>query len=459
MVQISPTRRVPRVLLSAYAVSPIRGSEAAVGWNRALQAARFCDVWLICEESEFGPEIREYLDRNGPIPGIEFVYVPMERHWRRLGNYSAFWYLALRQWQQKILGVAERLHAKIGFDMTHHVNFCGYREPGYLWKLGLPHIWGPVGGVQNHPSRFLAASGLSGVVREGGRNVLNRLQLLASRRVREAGRRSAHVLAANGENQRRLEQILKRPTTQMLETGLPKSLEIELPQRQPKSRLPNEPLRVIWSGWITPNKALHLLLRAAAIASRQIPLEITILGKGTAEAANRRLASRLGIDDLVRFLGWRPYHEALELYEHAHCQAFTSLRDTSGNVILEGMARGAPTICLDHQGAGEIVTVECGVKIPVTSPNRVIQDLADALISLYRDEQRLQNLSAGALRRIREFTWDAQGDRMADVYRQVIETRSNELVLRPEWMTEERFSNAPLEEVAAKAQYYPERVR
>ena len=287
----SPTRRVPRLLLSAYATSPNRGSEAAVGWNRALQAARYCDVWLICEETEFGPEIREYLDRNGPIPGLEFVFVPMSPGWRRLGNHSAFWYLALRQWQKKVLGVAQRLHAKIHFDLSHHVNFCGYREPGFLWRLGIPHAWGPVGGVQNHPSRFLLAGGISGIVREGGRNVLNQVQMQTSLRVREAGRESACILGANGENQRQLTRILKRPVTQMLETGLPKSLESGLVHQTARTRSSNEPLRVLWSGWITPNKALHLLLRATAIAREQIPIEVSILGKGNAESSNRRLAA------------------------------------------------------------------------------------------------------------------------------------------------------------------------
>lgn len=444
MPSVAPVRRPPRLLLSAYAASPVRGSEAAVGWNRALQAARYCDVWLICEETEFGPEIRDYLDQHGPIPGLEFVFVPMHPTWRKLGNYSALWYLALRQWQKKVLRVAERLHAKIGFDLTHHVTFCGYREPGYLWKLGAPHVWGPVGGVQNHPSQFLLASGASGLIREGGRNLLNSLQLATSLRVREAGRRSAAVLGANGENQRTLETILKRPVAPMLETGLPGALEMELGHLPPKSISEGEPLRVLSSGWITPNKGLHLLLRAAAIAAKQIPIEVTILGKGSAEKRNRVLAATLGIDSQVRFLGWKPYREALRQYDLAHCLAFTSLRDTSGNVLLEAMARGVPPICLDHQGAGEIVTPQSGVKIAVTNPQQVVADLASALISLYRDEHRLAALSEGAVRRMREYTWDAQGARMAEVYRELIAPRANELKLRPD-LTEE-LSRPPRQE-------------
>lgn len=433
------------MLLSAYAASPIRGSESAVGWNRALQAARFCDVWLICEETEFGPEIREYLDRHGPIPGLEFVFVPMERTWRKLGNYSAFWYLALQQWQKKILGVARRLHSEIGFDLTHHLTFCGYREPGYLWQLDLPHVWGPIGGVQNHPYRFLAASGVSGALREGGRNLLNQLQFATSRRVRLAGQRSAAVIAANGENRRGLERILRRHVSQMSDVGMVNSPDGQSQNFSPKCRAEHEPLRVLWSGWITPNKALHLLLEATAIAAKQIPIEVTILGQGSEEASNRRLAARLGIEGFCRFFGWRPHAEALRCFEHTHCFAFTSLRDTTGTVLLEAMSRGAPPICFDHQGASELVTPSCGVKIEVTSPRRAASDLAAALVDLCQNNGKLRSLSLGAVNRAADFTWEAQGDRMAKIYGQLISPRRGELALRPE-LKEERLPPAPLEE-------------
>ena len=40
------------------------------------------------------------------------------------------------------------------FDLIHNLNPIGYREPGYLWKLNLPYIWGPIGGIPNRPSQL-----------------------------------------------------------------------------------------------------------------------------------------------------------------------------------------------------------------------------------------------------------------------------------------------------------------
>ena len=47
----------------------------------------------------------------------------------------------------------------------------------------------------------------------------------------------------------------------------------------------------------------------------------------------------------------------------------------TGVVGLEALSRGVPVVCLDHQGPGDIVTGDCGVKIPVTTPAQVSQDL------------------------------------------------------------------------------------
>src|SRR4051812_7400695 len=71
--------RRPKLLMSAYACSPHRGSEPGVGWNRALLAASEFDTWVITEDATYGTAIRQYLKEHGPIDGLEFVYV--RRSW------------------------------------------------------------------------------------------------------------------------------------------------------------------------------------------------------------------------------------------------------------------------------------------------------------------------------------------------------------------------------------------
>ena len=101
----------------------------------------------------------------------------------------------------------------------------------------------------------------------------------------------------------------------------------------------------------------------------------------------------------------------------ARCQTPFDLRVQHGG---HAMAAGLPVICLDHQGAADIVTAESGMKVPVTTPAQVVQGLADAIEVLARDVNRRQQLSQGAWERAQLHTWDALGSRMTEIYRQVL---------------------------------------
>ena len=100
--------------------------------------------------------------------------------------------------------------------------------------------------------------------------------------------------------------------------------------------------------------------------------------------------------------------------------------------MLEALSRGVPVVCLDHQGAGDVVTSDCGVKIPVSNPKRVIEGLSLVLEELAHDPDRLDVLSIGALRRAEEFLWYRQGVRLAGIYRKVLSDLSMSGRIDPE---------------------------
>ena len=155
---------------------------------------------MLCDEHN-RPPIEKYLSVAGPIPQLEFVFVPSSR-WERVYRYPMLFYPLYNRWHRRAYKIARNLHARLPFDLAHQLTFCGFREPGYLWKLGVPFVWGPVGGVQNFPWRFLPAAGMVGGIREAIRNVVNVGQL--------------HLFAEYAKQLERRKWCW-RPTPQMLE--------------------------------------------------------------------------------------------------------------------------------------------------------------------------------------------------------------------------------------------------
>ena len=407
-----------RVLLLAYACSPYGGSEVAVGWNRAMQTREYFDTWVICGRREFEADIKRFVRQNGQIPGIHFYFLSRTRFEKWLWKLPMGFYAGYRSWQKRAYRLAVHLHAKYHFDIVHQVTWTGFREPGYLWKFDVPFVWGPVGGTQNLPWRFLPRCGLIGALKEGSRTIVNRLQLRFSSRVRQAAKKAQALLTGNSTGLRDFRDAHNANPVLLLETGVRTTKE--------KTSINLEGvLKILWSGEFKHHKALHLLLHALSRLAHNYQYELQILGRGPLEKEWRTLSKRLGIEARCKWIGWLPYEEALQRYARADVLVFTSLRDTSGNVVLEALSCGTPVICFDHQGVGDIVTPYCGIKVAIATPQQAIADLSVAIRALIHDRIRLRELSRGATERAKDFLWSSNGAQVAAIYDQILADRHN----------------------------------
>jgi len=116
-------------------------------------------------------------------------------------------------------------------------------------------------------------------------------------------------------------------------------------------------------------------------------------------------------------------YEAMNGLRHAHLFVVTSLKDLTSNVIVEALARGVPVICPDHCGFTDVITEQCGIKVPIHSPREFERLMAGAIADLGSDEERRRQLAAGALRRAREFSWEMKAPMIDRIYRRAVEKR------------------------------------
>ncbi len=389
----------PRLFMAAFACHPDDSMEERNGWSRALQAAEKFHVTVAC-----GPDVNsDYLNSRVPEhlkERVRFFTIDAGVAANYCLHKELFFYLGYRAWHAKVYQFAKKLHRESPFAITHMVTVCGFREPGFLWKLDCPFVWGPIGGTSNFPLAYWSVVDPLGGLYEAARNVLNSTQLRFSGRVRAAARRAAVVVAANRSTQRDLEKHLGVQMKLELEAGL--DYKVGSPKQITS---PDRPLRILWVGRLRPWKGLPLLLKALGQQANKQAFELRVVGDGASKSSWIKIAKQLKIDDRITWEARPAYRASMHHYEWADVFAFTSLRDTSGTGLLESLAAGVPIIGLDHQGAADIMTEDCGIRIPVTTPQESSAEFARVIEQLTQNRKRLASLSEGAIDRARKFTW------------------------------------------------------
>ncbi len=409
------SRQRPRVVAIAYCCSPYEGSEPGVGWNLVTQIAKYADIWVIVETHKFQAAIERYLTEHGPIPGLNFVFVAEKAWAHTMWQIPGMGYVSYNWWHQRAFQVARTLHKTLNFDLAHQINIMGFREPGYLHQLDIPFLWGPIGGTQNFPLRFLNEAGWVGGTFELLRTIMNSCQLRLSPKVRQAARKSVQLVAAGSVVRDDLATITSQPIDVISDISLP-SKDVPLTSREHLT----DGLRILWSGSFLTRKALSLLLKSIQQLPPDVPVKIRVLGDGCARKRWQAMAEKLGLKDRIEWLGWMPRDQAVAQLGWADVFAFTSLRDTTGTVMLEALQAGLPIICLDHQGAADVVTPACGIKVKVTHPRQVVADLAAAIIRLYRDDSLRMQMASEAQVRALDYDFERQATRWKNVYERIL---------------------------------------
>jgi glycosyltransferase involved in cell wall biosynthesis len=118
-------------------------------------------------------------------------------------------------------------------------------------------------------------------------------------------------------------------------------------------------------GRLHPSKGFDLLFEAVA---RTTAVQLLLAGDGPLRGQLERLASRLGITDRVRFLGWRD--DVSALMASADLLICPSLHEPLGNVVIEAWSAGLPVIATASDGPAALITDgETGLLVPLPGTN------------------------------------------------------------------------------------------
>jgi glycosyltransferase involved in cell wall biosynthesis len=402
-----------KLLISAYACSPFMGSEPGIGWGFVSALAKRNVVYVITEKDEFENDIQQYFDAHPELKdNLKFIYVRRMRFKILEKIWPPSYYWTYRTWQKNALKAALELQHDIHFDLVHQLNMIGFREPGYLWKLNAPFVWGPIGGMGKVPWRFIFKMGPYGSFYFIAYNLINYFQMLLLTRPKLAARSAGTgLIADNTQSKENAVKYWGCNSVVLCAVGSSRKQASKF-----KTRSVGEPMKIVWSGLHIPRKALNLALETVSLLPEEIKWELHILGDGPCALRWKHLAEKLKIADRCRFYGHLSREKALDVMEESHVTLITSLKDDSPSVAVEALGMGMPVICLDHCGFSDVVTDQSGFKIPVTNPKLAVKEMALALMKLSRDEALRQSLAMGALTRAKEFSWDKKIETLENIY-------------------------------------------
>lgn len=389
-------------LISAYSVNPYKGSEDSIGWNWVLQYEKNYKegdrIILLTKKFNEKDTRRGLKEFNIQHVELVIVDVPNALNWFR-EKHSAFHHMYYILWQHWAWLWVK--HSGIHFDVIHHVTMNDYRIPSELYKAkGAKVIWGPMGGAQVTPRPL---------------KVYEKNQLVASFRefvnkscswnpfYKKALRSYYKIYCINNETQKQISRIVGKDVPLMPELALRDEYK-NLPIRKGN----NDIFKIVFVGRLIGKKGIAFLVDALSLMPTDMNWELLIFGDGDDHALIEKQIADSGIEKNVKLMGNRPLNQIAEAYQQADVFVLPSLRETSGNVLLEAMAYAVPIVAFDTSFCRLLKEVDCGVFVNTDQALEGIkEDWCKAIVTLGQDKELANQMGLNGYKYVNsKLTWD-----------------------------------------------------
>jgi glycosyltransferase involved in cell wall biosynthesis len=417
---------IRKILIAAYACEPNSGSEPAVGWHWARQAAIHGYEVHVITRSNNRKAIEE-ARQDSALHNLTFHYLdlPAPFLWAKARTGAAGLSLYYYFWQLALARKARELQRRFRFDLLHNVTFANDWLPsGLAFVPRVPLIWGPIGGSTHRAPADIERSWPLGSRRyELVRRVMQRAFQTVDPLLWWTGRRADLVLPYTEEARQGLRAAVKQKSRTVVHIGVEQS-------RDPLEKPFSGTLTVTSGGRLVHWKGHDLVIEALARHLRAHPksARLQITGTGPWRSHLEGLAGTLGISDSVDFLGWLPDRATLlDIVSQADIYALPTWRDGPPVAILEAMAVGTPILCLDLGATAELVPSSAGILIPPGPRESVVEAIADRIGWAHQHRLELQEMGREASRRASSHhTWVAIGHQIDEIYRSMLDSSAEE---------------------------------
>lgn len=171
--------------------------------------------------------------------------------------------------------------------------------------------------------------------------------------------------------------------------------------------------RILVLGRLVPHKQVeHVLRSAARIRDHIQDLSVAVIGDGWWRDDVVEEAQRLGVEDIVEFLGFVDEETKQHELQRAWVLALPSLKEGWGLAISEAAAHGVPGVAYRSAG-GVTESIRDGASGLLVEGGE--EEFTAALDLLLADSPLRARLSAGALEQAGRFSWESTASAFAAV--------------------------------------------
>jgi glycosyltransferase involved in cell wall biosynthesis len=174
---------------------------------------------------------------------------------------------------------------------------------------------------------------------------------------------------------------------------------------------------VLFVGRLVPQKGVEYLIDAVPLVTNN-SVYFYIIGDGWSRSILEQLAFAKKQGDRIRFLGFIPDTERIELTKSADVLVVPSIYEPFGIVALEGMAAGVPVVASNIGGLSEIIEHDkTGVLVYSKNPESIAWGINKIL---YNNEYSRSIIQNAKKKVIEVYSWKAIAKKTIELYQESI---------------------------------------
>ncbi|MCY2954899.1 MAG: glycosyltransferase family 4 protein [Planctomycetota bacterium] len=403
------TGRRLRILVLTVTCDGTDVGEAWSSYQWVSRLAKHHDLTVLTCRTRERPSAKTQLEG---IRVIEWPDIAMPRWLDQLNRmlkpgYIRF-YINATRWIRNAVLAGER------FDLIHQISPLAIRFPSPAIGFNVPLVLGPLAGSLEMPKGFNHEFGYEPWYTR--LRVLDRFRLKYDPMLRRTLQQAQVVLGAAPYVRELLDGIPLRRFEVMSETGV-----VQLPEPGAADKAHARGLHLLFVGRVIRSKGVRDAVRAIAKVTDLQDVTLDVVGDGEDRAACEAEARQMRVTDRVVFHGRIPRQLVDTFYARSHAFLFPSMREPSGNAVLEAMSHGLAMIVASTGGPAFSVDDDSGIRVTPVNPEQYASDLAASIRALALNPALVAQMGCAARRRIAEhFLWDRKVQWMLNLYDSVV---------------------------------------